>query len=297
MWAVALTTLAAVAALPTGPTASLAVDDPYPVVGQAVHFNASASAGHDEGNGRIVAYNFSFGDGIATGWQASPLAEHMYVTTGAFEASALVVDARGSEAMASVSVHVGTLPPPTEQAPDLVPVHAQLTPTTPQVNDTVRLTVVVLNRGGADADMATVVAYDLPPNGTALPVSTITLSGPVVPSQTASVTLSPFVPTVAGEHVLRILITDVSPAETNSSNNELDVRMTVLPSPSQPNGGGGGGGGGGSTVSPLVVGLAIAATAAGLGAAYLFLRPAPVAPLEPPPPSPPDRSPPPIWPP
>ena len=69
VWAVAFTMLAVAAALPGGPTARLSVDDATPVVGQVVHFNASASGAHDAGNGRIVGYRFSFGDGQRTGWQ------------------------------------------------------------------------------------------------------------------------------------------------------------------------------------------------------------------------------------
>lgn len=295
VWTVAFTMLAVAAALPEGPTASLTVDDAYPMVGQVVHFNASSSTGHDEGNGRIVAYDFSFGDGFGTGSQASPLAEHVYAAPGTFVATVTVIDNRGEEATASVAVHPGMPTPPPVQAPDLVPIQAQLSPTGPEVNRSANVTVVVLNRGGGAAGGATLVAYDVPPNASAVLVGTVALPGPIAPSQTASAVVGPFVPTVAGNHTLRILVTDVTPPETNSANNELDLRMSVLPSLPRTKPGGGGGVGPG--VSLVAVGLGAAAVAAGVGAGYFFLRPSPRGPLEPPPASPPDRSPPPIWPP
>ncbi len=297
MWAVALTMLAVVAALPEGPTASLSVDDAFPLVGQTVHFNASASTGHDAGNGRIAAYNFSFGDGIGTGWQASPLAEHAYASSGAFVARVIVVDNRGGESAASVTIHPGTSPPPPAQAPDLVPIQAQLSPTAPRQNDSINVTVVVLNRGGSPATAANLTVYDVPENGSTILLGRVPLPSPVAVSQTVSAKAGPFLMTSAGNHTLRILVTDVTPAEMNSGNNELDVRMTVLPSvgPNPP--GGGGAGGAGFAVSPLAVGLGVGGVAAGVGAGYLLLRPGSKPPLEPPPASPPDRSPPPIWPP
>ncbi len=288
--------LAVAAALPEGPTAALTVDDAYPLVGQLVHFNASASAPHDSGNGRIVAYNFSFGDGFGTGPQASALAEHAYAQAGTFEATVTVVDNRGMEGTASVTIHPGMPPPPPVQAPDLVPIQAQLAPAAPEANESANLTVVVLNRGGAGATAATLTAYDVPPNATAVRVGTVPLPVPIGPSQTASAVVGPFVFAVAGNHTLRILVTNVTPAETSSANNELDLAVRVPPSAGPrsepvPNGGPG------LVLTPVAIGLAAAGVAAGVGAGYVFLRPRSTPPLEPPPAGPPDRSPPPIWPP
>ena len=298
VWAVAFAILAVAAAVPQGPLAALTVDDAYPSVGQAVHFNASGSAAHDAGQGRIVSYRFAFGDGQTTGVQASPFAEHAYASAGAFVATVTVTDGRGAQGTASVTVHPGVAPPPPTPAPDLVPIQATADPSSPEVNHTVRATVVVLNRGGGAASAATVEAYDVPPNGTARFVGNASLAGPIAPSATASATLGPFVLSVAGNHTLRFLVANVTPAETSAANNELDLRVSVLPGPAtNPPGGGGEGGGGGAPLSPLAVGLGIAAVAAGAGAAFLFLRRPPRGPLEPPPASPPDRSPPPIWPP
>ncbi len=295
VWAVAFTLLAVASAIPEGPTAALTVDDAYPAVGQTVVFNASASSAHDAGNGKILAYRFAFGDGQGTGWQPSPLAEHAYAAAGTFVATVTVVDNRGEEGAASVTVYPGMPPPPPVNAPDLVPIQAQWSPASPEVNDSVNVTVVVLNRGGGNADAATLVLYDVPPNATAIMAGSAALPGPIAASQSASAVIGPFVVRASGNHTLRILVTNVTPAETSSSNNELDVRMMVLPSP--PPTGPGEGGGPEFTVSPLAVGLGAAAVAAGVGAGYLLLRPLPPGPLEPPPAIPPDRSPPPIWPP
>ncbi len=295
VWSVAFTMLAVAAAIPEGPTAALTVDDAYPAVGQTVHFNASASTAHDAGNGRIVAYRFSFGDGQGTDWQPSPFAEHAYAAAGAFEATVSVVDNRGAEGAASVTVRPGTPPPPPVQEPDLVPIQAQADPASPEVNASVNVTVVVLNRGGGAALTALVNAYDVPPNGTATRVGTVALPAPLAPSVTVSVAVGPFVVRASGNHTLRIVVANVTPAETDTANNELDVRMAVLPSPppTKP----GGGGGPGLVVSPVAVALTAVAVASGAGAAFLLLRPNPPGPLEPPSATPPDRSPPPIWPP
>ncbi|HII41288.1 MAG TPA: PKD domain-containing protein [Thermoplasmata archaeon] len=295
VWAVAFAMLAVAAAIPEGPTAALTVDDAYPAVGQLVHFNASASSAHDAGNGRIVAYRFTFGDGQGTEWQPSPLADHAYGAAGTFVAAVTVEDNRGATGAASVTVHPGVPPPPPAQAPDLVPIQGFMSPTAPQVNDSVNVTVVVLNRGGARADAADVVVYDVPPNGTAVEVGTVALPGPVAPSATASARVGPFAAVTAGNHTLRIVVANVTPPETDLTDNELDLRVSVLaPSaPSKP----GGGAGPGPAVSPAAVVLAAAAAASALGAGYFLLRPSSKGPLEPPPATPPDRSPPPIWPP
>lgn len=296
VWAVALTMLAVAAALPGGPTARLTVDNAYPAVGEVVHFNASASEGHDAGNGRIVAYRFAFGDGQMTAWQTSPLADHAYAAAGTYVANVTAVDHRGETGTASATIHAGATPPPPTLTPDLVPIQARLSPATPRVNESVNVTVVVLNRGGTAANAATLVAYDVPQNASSAIVGTETLSGPVAASHSASAAIGPFVFHSTGNHTLRLVVMNVTPPETGTSNNELDLRIAVLPAtaPTPP---GGGGGGPGLTVSPLAIGLAASAVAAGAGAAYFFLRPRAPRSLEPPPPAPPDRSPPPIWPP
>ncbi len=295
VWALALSLLALVAAVPGGPTAVLTVDDASPVAGQVVQFNASGSLAHDQGNGRIVAYVFSFGDGSTTGSQASAFADHAYEVPGTFVATVTVVDARHAQSSASLSLHVGASPPPDEH-PDLVPIQARLVPANPKVNDTISVTVVLLNRGGLAADTATITAYDAPGNGTPASAARANLSAPVNASRSVSLFVGSILVRVAGNHTLRILVTNVTPAESTSAGRELDVAFTVSASNS-PGDGTGGGGGSASGVPPVALLLSAAAVAAGVGAAYLFLRPRPPGPLEPPPASPPDRSPPPIWPP
>lgn len=292
MWALALSMLALVAAIPGGPTAVLTVDDAYPAVGQAVHFNASASVAHDSGNGRIVAYAFSFGDGFATGVRSSPLADHTYASEGAFVATVIVTDARGATATASVNVHPGITPPPTAGTPDLVPIQAQLIPANPVVNDSVNVTVVLLNRGEVAASAATIEAFDAPENLSPNRVASAVLSVTVAASQSTTLTLGPFLAAPAGNHTLRILVTNATPPETGGGDRELDVSFAVSPATEPTNGGVPP-----FALSPLVLGIAGAAVAAGVGAVLLLLRPKPPGPLEPPPANPPDRSPPPIWPP
>ncbi len=286
--------LALVAAVPGGPTAVLTVDDAAPVVGQVVHFNASGSLAHDQGNGRIVAYGFSFGDGSGTGWQSSAFADHGYESAGAFVATVTVVDGRHAQSSASLTIHVGSPPPPVEH-PDLVPIQARLVPGDPKVNDTLNVTVVVLNRGGAAADSATIIAYDAPANATPASVGQVNLSAPLDANRSVTLFAGSFVARTAGNHTLRVLVTNVTPAQVTSAGHELDVRFTVAAP--NPEGNNHGGGGLASEVPAVALVLGAAAVAAGLGAAYLFLRPRPPGPLEPPPASPPDQSPPPIWPP
>src|SRR2546425_394440 len=81
-WAVAFSLLAVGSATPRGPTAMLSVDDTTPMIGQIVYLDASASVSHDNGNGRIVSYEFDFGDGNRTREQASPLASHPISRSG-----------------------------------------------------------------------------------------------------------------------------------------------------------------------------------------------------------------------
>ncbi len=270
------------------------MDAARPSVGQLVHFDASGSTGHDAGNGRIVGYRFDFGDGQGTGWQGSPLAEHAYASAGAFVASVTVVDNRDQKANASVTIVAGSSPPPPVQTPDVVPIQATVTPANPVVNDSVNVTAVILNRGAVAADAATLTAYDVPPNGAAALVGRVAVPGPINPSRTASVVLGPFVVTVPGNYTLRLLVTNVTPAEASSAGHELDLGIVVAV---RANPGSGGGSGPPLVVSPLAIGLSAAALAAGVGAAWLLLRRPPRGPMEPPPPSPPDRSPPPVWPP
>ncbi len=294
VWAIALSLLAVVSALPEGPTAVLAVDNAYPGLGVAVHFDASASTGHDEGNGRIAAYRYAFGDGEGTAWQLSPLAVHAYTIEGSFTATVTVLDLRNQTGSASVTLHVGAVPPPPPEFPDVVPVKILFTPAEPHVNETVNVTVTVFNRGGANATSATVDAYDLRPDGSAAFLGSVPVSPTLRPSEVGSARLPSFVAVQSGNHTIRAVVANVTPAEPGAVPRELAVPMEVLASGSQP---GSGNRGSAFDVGPLAVGLSAVAVAAMAGAGYLLLRPPPKGPLEPPPAEPPDRSPPSIWPP
>lgn len=296
MWAVAFSLLAVVSAIPGGPVASLTVDDAYPAVGQVVHFNASASRGHDQGNGLIVAYRFAFGDGQGTDWQSSPIAAHAYIRAANETARVTVVDRRNLTGTASVTVHVGSAVPPPVPAPDVVPVRVLLSPAQPHVNDSVDLTVDVLNRGTATASAAEVDAYDHRPDGSILFLGSVEIRDALPATQGASVRFPAFSAIQAGNHTLRIVVTNITPEPAATQGRELHVTMTVLASGGGPHNGPGGGDSA-FDVGPLAIVLSGAAVAAMAGAGYFLLRRPPKGPLEPPSAEPPDRSPPPLWPP
>ena len=74
------------------PHAVLLVSNNDPQAGSAVQFNASGSSDPD---GRITGYNFSFGDGNATGWTNSSELFHTYSAAGTFGAVVMVRDDDG----------------------------------------------------------------------------------------------------------------------------------------------------------------------------------------------------------
>ncbi len=295
VWAAAFLMLAVAAAIPEGPSAALSVDNAYPTVGEVVHFDASASVGHDAGNGRIVAYRFAFGDGQETDWLNSPRTGHAYESAENVTATVTVVDLRGQTGTATAAVHVGVSPPFPPGTPDLVPIRLIVTPARPRVNDTVNLTVVILNRGNANATSATVDAYDDRPNGTVGFIGRLELSRAIPSSASESLRFPMFLASDPGNHTIRAIVANVTPVGANATAHELDLTFEVVAGPSQP----GTNQGGGPTfeVGGVVVVLAAAAVAAMAGAGYLLMRRPPKGPLEPPPHQPPDQSPPPIWPP
>lgn len=290
VWAIAFSLLATAYALPSGPIARLEADPLSPLVGDVVRFDASASTGHDEGNGRIVAYRFDFGDGAATPWQETPAASHAYSQLGVFSASVTVRDGRGYEDQVSLTLTV-RYRPPVGPAPDLIPIQASFSPTQPRVGETVSMAVVLLNAGNATANAAIVRIVDHLPDGNRTWIGNVSMTQQVVPARTGTLAGPTFVPTLAGNHTIEVIVTDVVPAEASLSNNAMTVVLSVSPGgtprePTPP-----------FLVDPLVVGLVGAGIISLVGALLLLLRPRPPRPLEPPPPTPPDRSPPPIWPP
>ncbi len=236
VWAVAFSLLAVVAATPQGPTAILSVDDVMPVVGQIVHFDASASVPHDHGNGRIVSYEFDFGDGNRTREQTSPLASHAYLLVGPKRASVTVEDARGNEGTASVRIDVQPKPPPSG-TPDLIPQSAYPIPAQPVEGQIAILSITIANHGNATAEAATIEAQDHRPNGTVVSIGTTSLPAPLEPEHSFVVYSRTFVALEVGNHSLQIVVGNVTPAETDVEDNALTIGMTVLPVTGPPPGG------------------------------------------------------------
>ena len=234
VWAIAFSLLAVVAATPRGPTAALSVDDITPVVGQIVHFDASASVGHDEGKGRIVSYEFDFGDGTGTREQSSPMASHAYSLVGPKWASVTVEDARGNEGSASVRIEVRSGSPPTGGTPDLTPKSAHPIPAQPVEGQVAILSITLANVGNATAEAATIDVTDQRPNGTVVAIGATSLSASLAPEASVVVYSPTFVAMGVGNHSLRIIVGNVTPAETDVEDNMLMIGMTVLPATGPP---------------------------------------------------------------
>ena len=236
VWAVAFSLLAVVAATPKGPTAMLSADDVTPVVGQIVHFDASGSVPHDQGKGRIVSYEFDFGDGNHTREQSSPFATHAYSLVGPKRATVDVEDARGNEGSASVRIDVQPKSPPTG-APDLTPSSASTIPAQPIEGQIAIVSIILANHGNATADGATIDVTDQRPNGTVVSIGTASLSAPLEPEASVVVYSPTFVAIEVGNHTLDIVVGNVTPAETDLEDNTLTIGMTVLPVTGPPPGG------------------------------------------------------------
>ncbi len=235
-WAVAFSLLAVAAATPRGPTAMLSVDDPTPGIGQIVYFDASASVGHDTGNGRIVSYEFDFGDGNRTREQDSPLASHAYSLAGPRRASVTVEDARGNEGTASVRIEVQPKPS-TGGIPDLTPQSASTIPAEPIDGQIAILSITIANHGNGSADGASIDVTDQRPNGTILAIGDASLPARLDPEESVVVYSPTFVASEVGNHTLQIVVGQVTPEEKDVEDNTLTIRMTVLPAIGPPPGG------------------------------------------------------------
>lgn len=290
MWAIAFAVLAIASALPGPPEAALSVDDRTPFVGEPVRFDASASRGHDQGQGRIAAYRFDFGDGAGTEWQASPFADHAYAAAGAYEANVTIRDGRGLQGRASIRVEARSTPPPTGVEPDLVVRDATPIPAKPRVNDLMSLAIVIRNQGSTSADDATIEVTDLRPSGASVIVATLRLAAPLEPDGLRILVTPSFVAIEAGRHGFRIAIRDVVPSEVFLGNNEKVVSVDIAAA-------GGGEGGGPLGLNPLPIVLAFAALGAAAAAVAVARRRREPTGPEPGPPEPPGHEPPPPWPP
>jgi len=236
VWAVAFSLLAVVAATPKGPTAVLSVDDLTPAVGQVVRFDASASIPHDQGNGRIVSYEFDFGDGNHTREQSSPFARHAYSFVGLKQATVQVEDARGNEDIASVRIDVQPESPPTG-APDLTPASASTIPSRPIEGQIAIVSIIIANQGNATAEGATIDVTDQRPNGTVVSIGTTSLPASLAPEVSVVVYSQTFVAMGVGNHSVQIVVGHVTPAETDVEDDTLTIGMTVLPVTGPPPGG------------------------------------------------------------
>src|SRR5437879_12625553 len=214
----------------------LSVEDVTPAVGQIVHFDASASVPHDQGNGRIVSYAFDFGDGNHTREQSSPFASHGYSLVGPKRAIVQVEDARGNEGSASVRIDVQPKSPPTG-APDLTPSSASTIPAQPIEGQIAIVSIILANHGNATAEGATIDVTDQRPNGTVVSIGTASLSAPLEPEASVVVYSPTFVAIEVGNHTLDIVVGNVTPAETDLEDNTLTIGMTVLPVTGPPPGG------------------------------------------------------------
>jgi hypothetical protein len=289
--AVVFALLAVGAAVPTPPAATLEVDDATPFVGETVRFDASRSVGHDEGNGRIVAYRFEFGDGAVTAWQESAYAQHAYRSAGPQTSRVTVRDARGLEGEASASLDVLAIPPPTGDAPDLTPIGASTRPHRPEVDTVVVIAIAIVNRGGVSADTAAIDVTDEPPEGEPVLLDSISLGESLAPGASIVLFSSPFIAEVVGEHEIVVEVRDVRPVETLTADNLLRIPMVVVPA------GGDGPVGGSAFTDPVVFLLLAAAVVAFFSALAILSRSRPEERPQPSSPEPRDESPPPPWPP
>lgn len=222
--ALVLSFFAASTALAWRPKAVLTVDDRTPYVGETVHFNASASHGYDDKDGKIVAYRFDFGDGTGTGWQSSPYAAHAYDAPGNVTASVTVKTCGGQTDTASVDLTVRPLPLAFAY---VRPVFATIAPSTPTEGDSVNLTAVLLNNGTAAATSALLAVSDVRPNGTVVALGSVEVPAPLDPGSVAIVAFGPFPAAGVGNHTLRLVATNVTPTSPDGDHT-LNVTMDVL---------------------------------------------------------------------
>lgn len=290
--AIVLSLFAIGAAVPAPPDAALEVDDATPFVGETVRFDASASAGHDEGNGRIVAYHFEFGDGAGTAWQAAPFAQYAYASAGPKTARVTARDGRNLEDSATLRLDVLSMPPATGEAPDLTPLGASTRPMRPELDAVVTVAVAIYNRGGTTAESAFIDVTDVRPGVGPTLVDTIRLPEPLEPNHTVLLFSEPFPAVGLGVHTIIVAVRDVQPAELFTEDNVARISMAVT-DPARdgvtPRGS--------PFVDPIIMILLAAAVAAFFGSLALLSRSSPRKPMEPSPAEPPGTEPPPPWPP
>jgi serine protease AprX len=93
------------------PTASLTVDPATAGVFQKVRFDGANSTDLD---GRVVLYNFNFGDGNNSGWVAANNVTHTYTQEGLYIATLTVQDNGGARSTNNPQVFVNVMPTSTK---------------------------------------------------------------------------------------------------------------------------------------------------------------------------------------
>ena len=94
------------------PEAVLSAAPAATYLNETVNFSASGSADTD---GKLVSYEYDFGDGNRTGWTFSEKANHSYMKPGTYNATVKVKDDDGfvSEPSPAVKISVQNRPPVT----------------------------------------------------------------------------------------------------------------------------------------------------------------------------------------
>jgi len=184
-------------------------------------------------------------------------------------------------------------------APDLVPATADVRPSPAFEGDVLEVRATLANRGDVTAVYATLDLTDIRPDGKMVTIGQTPLTTPISPGNSIVVTMSRFLAVGAGLHMLTVRVGNVTPAESDGSNDVLAIPVSVGPAKAPP------------PPTPPSDGFRVEALASlGIGAILGFVlilfvigatvlvvaRRIPSA-MEPPSPEPPDRSPPPIWPP
>jgi PKD repeat protein len=92
------------------PVAQLSANATQGTAPFAVTLSGSSSTAASGAN--VAYYQFNFGDGTSTSWQASPTAPHTYSTPGTYMAALQVADNRGLISGASSDVNITVAAPP-----------------------------------------------------------------------------------------------------------------------------------------------------------------------------------------
>jgi PKD repeat protein len=95
-----------------GPLARLSASATQGTAPLAVTLNGSSSTAATGAN--VAYYQFNFGDGTSTSWQASPTVQHTYSTPGTYTASLQVADNRGLVGGSSSAVTITAAAPPAQ---------------------------------------------------------------------------------------------------------------------------------------------------------------------------------------